>query len=245
MTGLTGCITESAIFLNEEGMKYYSGDNKTVDFNKACNLFAMSAHLSFRHAQFNLGNCYRRGEGRTQDYEKAVYWYKKAVDQNFNPAKISYAATVLYKLKDDKSYNYAIQLLEEAKTDNDFRASFILGNAYHSGVGVEKNDQTAIDNYIYSANRGGAPAQALLFLIYEYGLYGQPNNSFDASKWQKIAEENPGLRIGEYNSLEYVIAGLYFNGWGVTKDMTIHDHYIEIADLLKSQQQAQINIQNR
>jgi TPR repeat protein len=32
-------------------------------------------------AQFNLGNMYNYGKGVIQDYNQAVYWYRKAAEQ--------------------------------------------------------------------------------------------------------------------------------------------------------------------
>ena len=39
------------------------------------------ARLGDVRAQFNLGLAYDRGEGVTQDYEDAVYWYRQAANQ--------------------------------------------------------------------------------------------------------------------------------------------------------------------
>ena len=38
-------------------------------------------------AQFNLGNCYRTGEGVTKDAAEAVKWYRKAAEQDYAEAQ--------------------------------------------------------------------------------------------------------------------------------------------------------------
>jgi len=69
-------------------------------------------------------------------------------------------------------------------------------------------------------------------LIYSYGLYGVQIDYDEAEKWRALAESNPGINIGDYASIEYIIAGLYFNGWGVAKDQVVYEHYLALADLL-------------
>ena len=37
--------------------------------------------LRYVKAQYNLGTCYEKGRGVTQDYNEAVKWYRKAAEQ--------------------------------------------------------------------------------------------------------------------------------------------------------------------
>ena len=44
-------------------------------------LFRKSANQGHAHAQCNLGAMYENGHGVSQDYERAVGWYKRAAKQ--------------------------------------------------------------------------------------------------------------------------------------------------------------------
>jgi TPR repeat protein len=40
--------------------------------------YLATAQKEDSEAQYNLGVCYKRGNGVTKDYEKAVYWFRKS-----------------------------------------------------------------------------------------------------------------------------------------------------------------------
>lgn len=48
-----------------------------------CAVLEKQAESGDADAQNTLGSCYYTGNGITQDYEKAVYWYTKAAEQGF------------------------------------------------------------------------------------------------------------------------------------------------------------------
>jgi TPR repeat protein len=45
------------------------------------------AEQGYADAQVSLGDCYRNGEGVTQDYKQAVYWFRKATEQGYTKAQ--------------------------------------------------------------------------------------------------------------------------------------------------------------
>jgi len=94
--GLISCSLESPDSLNDEGLRYLNEDGYPVNYQKACDLFQRSAEKGHGFAQFNLGNCYRKGEGKKQNYERALYWYKKSIEQGLGIAKINYASIILF-----------------------------------------------------------------------------------------------------------------------------------------------------
>ena len=53
------------------------------DIDKAVECFNDAAHRGVPEAQYELGVCYRRGEGVEQDIKTALYWYEKAADQGY------------------------------------------------------------------------------------------------------------------------------------------------------------------
>ena len=50
-------------------------------FNDAIPLYRQAAELGHANAQHNLGLCYEKGYGVTQDYDQALLWYRKAAEQ--------------------------------------------------------------------------------------------------------------------------------------------------------------------
>lgn len=47
------------------------------DIDKAVACFSDAAQRGVPEAQYELGVCYRRGEGVEQDIKVALYWYEK------------------------------------------------------------------------------------------------------------------------------------------------------------------------
>ena len=78
---------ESPESLFELGLNYLKG-NDTLDIDmdkmykeKGIALIRRSAEQGYTEAQYNLGRCYYNGEGVSQDYTQAVYWWRKAAEQ--------------------------------------------------------------------------------------------------------------------------------------------------------------------
>lgn len=84
---------------------YYLAD----DFERAFLLYREAANIGDLFAQYMLAEMYFNGEGVQQNYETAIYWYKKSVDIN-----------------SDHPYPPEQALVQ-------------LGNCYKDGIGVEKN----------------------------------------------------------------------------------------------------------
>lgn len=67
---------------------YEFGRGTTPDKDKALSLYRKSAAGGFASAQYRLGKLYELGElGIALDYQQALQWYQKAIDNNFPPAQ--------------------------------------------------------------------------------------------------------------------------------------------------------------
>lgn len=49
--------------------------------------YKIAAEQEDSFAQYNLGFAYYSGEGVSQDYDQAVYWFQKAAEQGHSDAK--------------------------------------------------------------------------------------------------------------------------------------------------------------
>ena len=69
-------------------------------------------------------------------------------------------------------------------------AQFNLGLLYHSGSGVEQDEQKAVALYHKAANNGYSYAQEYLAVGYQEGWFGLPKDAAKADYWHKQLETN-------------------------------------------------------
>ncbi len=69
-------------------------------------------------------------------------------------------------------------------------AQFNLALLYHSGLGVDLNEATAVSWYKKSASNGYYKAQEYLAVGYREGWFGLPKDIKQAKFWEKRLEEN-------------------------------------------------------
>lgn len=108
----------SKVYYNE-GLKYLAGDSSNEpDYRKALACFFRAAGMENPQAIYQMGRMYEEGIGLTQDYEKAIYWYKMA-------SKSQEANTRLGVM-----YSEGIGVQQDYKTAGDyFTAAIDLGDS--------------------------------------------------------------------------------------------------------------------
>jgi TPR repeat protein len=67
----------SSADLNDQGVAAYNARS----YSKAAELFLKAAELGYAPAQYNLGYCYKYGDGVPRDLTKSAEWYRKAAEQ--------------------------------------------------------------------------------------------------------------------------------------------------------------------
>jgi len=134
LVGLTAS-GQNADELNQQSKKFI--ENK--QFDKAIPLLEQLAILGNAEAQYNLGYYYQEGIGTEKNQEKAIEWYLKSAEQEFNDAL--YQMMMAYGNGDGveqdfkKAFSYALKCAE----NNDGTCMWNVANCYHQGMGVEKN----------------------------------------------------------------------------------------------------------
>ena len=136
---------ESPESLFELGLNYLKG-NDTLDIDmdkmykeKGIALIRRSAEQGYTEAQYNLGRCYYNGEGVSQDYTQAVYWWRKAAEQG-NAGAQFYLGNAYYfgeGVSADKvqgGYWY-----RKAAEQGYAAAQNSLGICYYDGIGVSQD----------------------------------------------------------------------------------------------------------
>ena len=135
-------------------------------------------------AQFNLGECHRKGEGVEQNLKQAVNWYQKAAKQGNAKAQCHlgicyYIGTVVVL-----NYKQAVYWLQKAAEQGIVEAQVILGTCYGLGKGVVQNYQEAYFWYLLAAANGNEVAQeGINVLDKELSLQQINDTQARATKW--------------------------------------------------------------
>ena len=84
----------------------------------------------------NAGNAFNQ----TEDYEKAIFWYERALvldPKGSNNSQATFGLSDLYRVKGDTKKS--LEYLKQSANLGYMQAEEVLGVAYMSGVGVSKN----------------------------------------------------------------------------------------------------------
>ena len=162
--------------------------------------------------QFRLGRAYYRGEGVTQSYEQAGYWYRKAADQGNLKAMYNLGTMYLEGKGTKKSEKEGYALIHEAAEKGDPRAKSLLGILLCKGTGVEKNTTEGL-KILREVAKGGDPVA--LSQLGQQLLYNPDGSIRDPKEaipyLQKAAEAGNPWACG-------TLGMLYRDGTGLPRD---------------------------
>lgn len=139
-------------------------------------------------AQHDLAALYTSGQGVTQDYNRAVAWFKYAA--NAGVANAAYNLGVLYQqgLGVEQDMPLALNWYRRAALQGHAEAEYNLGIAYIEGIGTPFNPQLAAALFQQAAMKGIVEAAYNLGLILENNLV-EGAGSRDALIWYRAAME--------------------------------------------------------
>ena len=164
-------------------------------------------------AQANVGYCYYEGEGVSQDYKQAAYWFRKAADQGNAEAQY-YLGLCYYNgqgvAEDDTQ---AVSWFRKAANQGDADAQCYLGICYEDGCGVSQDKIQSANWYRKAAEQGNDYSQYKLGIFYFKGI-GVKQNYAQAVNWFRKAAEQGHV------DAQFYLGYCYSFGEGVTKDMT-------------------------
>ena len=147
---------------------------------------------------FTILFCLNSNIGWSADYQKGVDAYEK---KDYATALKEWQP--LAENKGIASYFYS--------KEDIIRAQHKLGEMYRQGIGVTRNETTAVKWYRLSAKQGFANAQYRMGIMYDKGI-GVLQDYKTVVKWWKLAAEQ-GLAIAQYT-----LGNRYYTGKGVPKD---------------------------
>lgn len=184
----------------------------TTAFAQLAEVYRIRAEQGDASAQYNLGVCYKRGEGGVgRDYSKAVYWYREAAEQGLADAQHNLGVCYLNGEGVPQDIEKAVFWWEKAAVQGFVTSQYNLGYCYELGEGVDVDYNKAVYWYKKAAEQGDKDAQSALDDLvvsstqngYEYVDLGL------SVKWATC-------NVGASNPWEY---GAYYQ-WAGTRDVS-------------------------
>lgn len=182
------------------GIAYYCGNGVHKNESHAEEWLLKSAKQGNSAAQKVLGQMYIDGvNGREPNYSRAVFCFRKAVEQGDSSAIFSLA----YAYKKQKKYIEAFNWLKKGAEYGFVNCQTSLAGCYYFGDGVEKNYTKASYWYKIAAEQGDDFAQYMLGYCYLQGK-GVDKNISNGIYWLKqSANQGNNSAIELLNELDY------------------------------------------
>lgn len=181
------------------------------DARTAAEEFKRLAKIGDSRAQAHLAYMYYIGEGVTQSYTEAVYWYEKAAVQGNRDAQYNLAVAYAFGEGVEQDLVKASTWYRRAADQGHIVAQYSLGISYIYGEGVNQDIVQAFEWVKKSAEQGYSRAQVHLGSMYHTGE-GVLQNFTEAANWYRKAADR-GDATAQYN-----LANLYRSGKGVDQD---------------------------
>lgn len=196
----SGNEKKAAECFNDAADIYY--DNELFDKFYQCAEY--SANLNNAKGQDYLGICFLEGRGATQNYEKAIYWFKKGAEQGDPNAQNNFGNCYQNGngvIQNDKQ---AVYWYQKGAEQGNLNAQYNLGVCYDDGIGITQNYQQAVYWYKKAAEQGHLYAQNNLGVCYKKGKGVIQNDKQAIYWWKKAAVQ--GFAQSQYH------LGICYNG---------------------------------
>jgi len=186
----TGLASDKADGYYNRAIQLHGAQN----LEKIFELYARSAELGHRIAQYNLAMMYSNGESVYIDYQQAVYWFRKSATNHFPPAQYRLAEMYYFEKGGlGRDLQTAIALFRQAAESNDPDAQMDLAMLCGSGEGLPWNTNKALTWMTLAGEAGNTTA-----IEYKKMLMASANGSFTPGQqhryWtEKAAELESGM----------------------------------------------------
>lgn len=141
---------------------YFNGTGRPRDLKRARDLYGQAADMGFAKAACALGNMLTAGTGGPAEPQRGVELCKRAADTGLPDAQTDYAGYLLTNRFIAKDAVAARRYLSLAAAKGHPNASFLLGQIYWNGDGIEKNTKEAAKWWSIAYNGGRLDAARLL-----------------------------------------------------------------------------------
>ncbi|MCQ0987624.1 hypothetical protein [Jiella marina] len=181
-------------------------DIQVVSAIKSC-----EAAVAAKPSEMRLSYQFGRALQRSERFNEAVKWYRKAAAQGYPAAQFTLGLIYSHGKNVSRDWLEAVSWYRKAADQGHTAAQDSLGHMYHMGKGVSKNAIEAVKWYRKAADHGNASAQTSLGFMYYRGE-GVSRDLIEAVKWYRKAADQG------YATAQYSLGWLYENGEGVSKD---------------------------
>lgn len=195
-----------AIATNTIGCVYSrKGEGKKIQY------FKKAIEQGYFLSEFNLGDCYYKGDEVEKDLTLAAKWYEKAAERGHKFAQNSIGNCYYYGNGVEENNEKAVYWYKKAAESDIADACESLARCYEKGYGVKQDYQKSFEWRRKGAELGAIWSIANLGWHYDHGN-GVDQNYQTALKWYKKASEL-GNATAQRN-----MAIFYYYGYGVDVD---------------------------
>ena len=192
--------------------KTYDDDgSEELNYERAAELYKLSADQGNSDAQNAMGSMYYYGDGVEKDYKKSVAFYKLAVKQNNKKAQFNLAEMYMAAEGVEKDEKIAIELYKKSAKQGYTEAEYSLGILYEYGDGIKQDYTKAIALYQRSAMKNNNDSLYRLGKIYKEGKIAKQDYKKTFKYYEQISEP---MDYGVYEELAF----LYDTGKGVDQN---------------------------
>lgn len=162
-------------------------------------------------SQYRLAMMYRKGDGVSKNYERAIKYYKLSANQGHVISQISLG--LIYKKGDEveQDLGQAFIYFKMGANQNHYLAQYYLGLAYYLNEGVGQDYNQAFKYFKLSAKQDYHLSQVNLACMFYWGT-GIEKNNFKAFKYFKQAA------IHGHANAQFYLGALLKNGEGIQKN---------------------------
>lgn len=210
---------------NSLGCDYLYGNGEEKDAKQALEWFNKSAQQKNPRSYFNMAIVYQEGgKGVSIDMKLAVENFTKSIGLGHIPSYAPLARIYQEGLLDDKKdVSRAIGLLKLGARGGDPVAQCNLGVNYEQGIGLDKDEAKAVEQYTLAANKNFVMAQTNLAVMFLAGRGVLKRDRKQALYWFTKAAEQGDSRAASY------LGDIYLYGNGVTKDNVQAKYWLQQA----------------
>ena len=147
----------------------FMGRGREVDYEEAFRLYEKAANENHAWALFQQGLCYHAGNGVPKDTQAALACWEKIQPKDKPYSVAMYNISSIHWA--NKEYEKAFQICNAINSEkpSDPFAACLLGEAYYSGKGTEKDANKAVPYFNQAAGQGHLPSIAMLSLCHSLG----------------------------------------------------------------------------
>ncbi len=185
-------LSSQVVFASSEFTQGYEAA-QAGDYERAIQLWRPLADEGDPAAQYTLGWMYESGQGVSQNFQQAAYWYEKSAVQGDVAAQ--YVLATMYDKGTGVVINpqEAVKWFLKAANQGDAIAQFQLGVHFQKGLGVEQSDSESLLWFQKAAKQGHLTAQINLGKIYQSGKGTKQDYRLAIQWYERAATQGDAL----------------------------------------------------